>query len=599
MLIKEMKRNEVSSSNKWDLAKIYKDDDAWCADYDEVIIAANNFLKHKGSILSDSNKLLKILDEYIYIMKTLSKLYVYAYMKSDEDISVSYYQRLKGKVDNLNKLVSESASFLIPELLQSNYDVIIDFYKDEPLLKKYKRMLDDIYRLKPFTLDETHEKLLSSMSNIFDNPNKTANIIRTSDLNFGEIEDENGNLIPLTNSNYNKYIESTSRKVREAAFNTMYKGYKSVANTLASTLTGEIEVNTTIAKIRGYNSSRHMSLFNNHIDEAIYDNLIFVVNENLDKIYKYYNLRKEHLNIDKITLYDIHVPIIQSIVKEYTFEEAREIVINALNILGKDYVNNLEKAFGEGWIDIYPNVGKKSGAYSWGAYGTPSYILLNYQNRLSDVSTLAHELGHSMHSTYSRNSNMYQDSQYKIFVAEVASITNELLLYNYLLENSKNKQEKLEIINYLLDLFKSTMFRQTMFAEFEKIIHDNAQNNEIITTDMLNKTYYELNKKYFGEQVYVNEMIKYEWARIPHFYTSFYVYQYATGLAAAVYLSKSIIDDIPGAREKYLHFLTTGGTDNPIQLLKNAGVDMTNPQVIQDAIDWFDELIEEFINLSK
>ncbi len=599
MPIREKTRNEISSSSQWDLTKIYINNDLWYKEYQEVELKAKNFNKFKGTVLNDPDTLLQVLNEYINISKSLSKLYVYSYMKSDEDTSNTYYQELKGKVDNLNKKISESTSFLIPELLAKDYSFVINFINQQPKLKVYQRMLEEIYRLKPYTLSDKDEKLLSSMSNILDNPSKTASLIRNSDLKFDSIVDEDGNLVELSNSNYNKYIESNNRQVRKAAFESLYKGYKGVKNTIASTLAGQIEANNTIARLRGYKSARHMSLFQNQIDENIYDNLVKVVNDNLSVLHKYYNLRKKYLGLEKLTLYDVHVPLIATQQKEYSFDEARKIVIDALKILGDDYIENIEKAFNENWIDIYPNAFKRSGAYSWGTYDTPSYILLNYQNRLSDISTLFHELGHSMHSYYSRKHNEYQDSQYKIFVAEVASITNELLFYDYLLKKSNDQLEKQKILNYILDLFKSTLYRQTMFAEFEQIIHEKANNNEIITCDLLSKIYYELNKKYFGEDVFVNNEIKYEWARIPHFYTSFYVYQYATGLAAATYFAKSIIDGVDGVKEKYLEFLKTGGRDNPIQLLKNAGIDMNNPDVINSSIKWFNELIDEFVQLSK
>ncbi len=591
-------RSEIDDSFKWDLTKIYENNDLWYQDYKLLEKLLDDFPKYKGSVLKNSNNLLNVISLFFKIEKKLSKLYVYAYMKSDEDMEDSYYQKLKGKVDNLYKRTAITTSFLVSELFEYNFEYILTLVKKEEKLKSYFRFLKDIYRLKKYTLDEDKEQLLMNMSSIFINPSKISNVLTNLELKFEPIFDKLNNEKVLTNSNYNKYMESYDRSIRKQSFLNLYNGYKKFSDTLALTLTGEVEINVTKAKIRKYKSTRFMNLYNNYIPENIYDNLIDVVEKNLNILYKYYKLRKEYLKLEELTLYDMQVPLVYY-EREYSFVNAKKIIIKALSILGNDYIKNIKKAFTERWIDVYPNNGKKSGAYSWGTYEGPSYILLNYQNGLNDVATLVHELGHSMHSTYSKKNNNYQDFHYKTFVAEVASITNELLLYNHLLKISKNNKEKLFIINHLINLFKNTLFRQTMFAKFEKIIYEKADANHVLTNELLSKIYYDLNKLYFGSDVLVNEEIKYEWARIPHFYTPFYVYQYATGIAAATYFAKGIISGDEELLKRYRHFLTTGGSDEPLNLLKNAGVDMTDSSVIQNAIDWFSELIDEFLKLSR
>ncbi|MDD2518843.1 MAG: oligoendopeptidase F [Bacilli bacterium] len=597
MPIKQNSRDMIEESYKWDLSLIYKTDNDWYNEYNKLSEQILDFSKYKGNILNNAENLLNTLEDLMYVERILSKLYVYAYMRSDEDTGNTYYQKLKGEIDNLAVTVSEITSFVVPELINGDYEIVSNYILEIPKLSQYKLMLTEIYRSKKYTLTDNEEKILSKLSNVLGLSNDIATLARNSDLVFGTISDEDGQLVELTNSNYSKYIESPNREVRKNAFLTLYKGYETIKNTLAKTLSGEVESNNAIANIRGFENALEMSLFGGNIDSKIYHNLIKVVNENLDVLHKYYQLKKDCLEVEELNLYDVHVPIVGTLKKTYSFDKAKELINNALKILGENYLNDLNRAFNEKWIDIYPNMGKKSGAYSWGCYDSNPYILLNYQDRIDDVSTLAHELGHSMHSLYSRKNNDYQDSDYKIFVAEVASIVNELLLYNYMLETTTDKDEKLGILNNMMELFKSTLYRQTMFAEFELDIYERANNNEILTHELLSKVYYDLNEKYFGKNVLVNDEIKYEWARIPHFYMNFYVYQYATGLSAACAIVKDIIAGKPNAIENYLEFLKTGGRDYPVELLKIAGVDMSEPKVIEDAISLFDDIIKQFIEL--
>ena len=416
-------------------------------------------------------------------------------------------------------------------------------------------------------------------------------------MKFGNIKDENGNLVEFTESNYSKFIHSSNREVRKNAFKLLLETYAKYKNTISNTFKENVDYLVGMAKIEKFNSSLEASLFSDNIDTTVYNNLIETVHKNLNVLYKYYDLKKEILNLDELHLYDIYVELIKDLDKEYSFEEAKEIVINALSILGDDYITNLKKAFDERWIDVYNNVGKRGGAYSSGFYDTNPFVLLNFERKLNDVSTLAHELGHSMHTYYSCKNNTYNNSGYKIFVAEVASTVNELILNKYLLKNSKDKKEKLFILNNLMELFKGTIYRQTMFAEFERDMHKKYEDGEILTNELLSNEYYKLNKEYFGPNVVVDEEIKYEWERIPHFYYDFYVYKYAIGLSSACYIVDGIVNNKPNALENYLKFLKSGGSDYPANELKIAGVDVNSSEVIESAIKMFDETINEFKTL--
>lgn len=591
---KEPKRVEVKQEDKWDLESMYPTIDDWNKDYVKVEKLEKELLTYKGHLLDNAKSLYEYLTKSNELEIILENLIIYANMKSDEDTTNTKFIALKGKIENLEVQISEEFSFVTPELLKEDYSKIEKFYQEYEQLKEYEFDLKDIFRFKNHTLSEKEERILSSLSNDLDYSNKTASIIRNSDIKFGTIKDENGNDVELTNNNYSIYIKSKNRDVRKDAFKEMYNTYASLKNTLATTYAGEVDANIHLSKIRGYNSARERALFSNNIDISVYDNLIDTVNKHMDVIYKYYDLKKEVLKLDELHLYDIYADLVTENEENYSFEEGKELVIDALNVLGEDYITNLKKAFSEKWIDKYPNIGKRGGAYSWGTYTSKPFVLLNYQNKLDDVSTLAHELGHSMHSYYSKNNNPYHCYNYRIFVAEVASTVNEMLLYKHMLKNSHSKKEKLVILDNLMELFKGTIYRQTMFAEFERDIYKKVEEGEIITYDLLCDYYYELNKKYFGNNVIIDEEIKYEWERIPHFYMNFYVYQYATGLSAASAIVTNILEKKENAKENYLKFLTLGGSMYPIDELKVAGVDMTKPEVIEQAIKMFDEIIEEF-----
>lgn len=587
-------REEISSEFKWDLDVIYKEEKEFNEELEKLSTLISKLKDFKGNLMDSASNLYNALELENSISRTLSKAHTYANCHFDADTGNSKYQEMLGKVDNLYQKFSNEVSFMEPTILKSDYEKIEQFYEEEPKLKDYEINLKETFRYKKHTLSEDEERIVSNLDKALTSSSKTYEALTDTDLTHGFITDENGEKVELTDSNYNKYLKSNDRRVRKEAFETLYKTYSNFQNTISSCLTGDIEGVSSIAKIRKFNSSIEASLFNDNVSIDVYNNLINTVSNNLSSLFKYYDLKKKMLGLDEMHLYDIYVSIINEKPKEYSFDEAKNLVLSALSIFGDDYINNLNKAFEQKWIDIYNNKGKRGGAYSGGSYDTYPYVLLNFEGTLNDVSTLAHELGHSMHSFYSRKNNSYQNSNYKIFVAEVASTVNELLLAIYMLKTSNEKREKLIILNNLLDLFKSTIYRQTMFAEFEKNIYEKHEKGEVLTANSLNEEYYRLNKKYFGDNVYVDEQIKYEWERIPHFYYNFYVYKYATGLSAACFIVNNILNNVEGAKEKYLKFLTLGGSLEPLDELKVAGVDMTKPEVVLSAIKMFDEILDEF-----
>lgn len=596
----EKTREEVSNEYKWDLSTVYKSNKELDTEYKEIKNQINSFKENENTFLKNSDNLYKTLKEYYNINMILEKMYVFVSHRYDTDITNNKNKAYKEKIKNLYNEFSINSSFLIPKLQEYGYNNIKKYMQENPKLKEeYDFIFEDIFRYEKYTLSLKEEKLLSSLSKAISNPSSVSSMLQDSDLDFGTIKDEEGKDIKLTDTNYSVYIQSKNRNVRENAFKTLYNTYKKFNNTFSLLISSYVEKNRAISKVRGYNSSLEASLFDDNVSIDVYNNLIDTVSDNLDKLYKYYDLKKDILKLDQMHLYDVYVDITKEENKKYTFKEAKELVINALEILGEDYTKNLKKAFDEKWIDIYPNKGKRGGAYSGGAYLTNPFLLLNFNGLYHDVSTLAHELGHSMHTYYSCKNNPYQYSSYQIFVAEVASQVNELLFNNYMLNVVKTKEEKINILNQILELFKGSIFRQTMFAEFEKEIAKKEENDIILTADVLNETYLNLVKKYFGNNIIIDEEITYEWQRIPHFYYDFYVYKYSTGLAAAAYIVKNILDKKENALENYLTFLKTGGSDYPLNELLVAGVDLTKKEVIQSALDMFDNYLNELEKLVK
>jgi len=594
-----MDRNSIEEQYKWDLRQVFNTEEEFNKIYEEVKTKIKDFSKYESIMSNNATNFYNTIKDYYEISRLLDKLYVYTSMNFDTDTSNNKSQSLKLRVSNLYDEWSKVSFFITPTILKKDYQEIEEYYKVEPKLLDYEMILKREFRYKDHVLSDEEEKLLSSISKAFGNDYQTYSLLKDSDITFDKIKDEEEKEVELTSSNYSLYIESKNREVRKNAFKTLYKTYKQFSNTFASIISGAIKENVTISKLRKYNSTREYYLYHDELDTSIYDNLIDAISNNMNVLFKYYDLKKELLELDELHLYDIYTPIVKDFEKKYSFEEAKNTVLESLSILGEDYVSILKQGYENKWVDIYPNKAKRGGAYSGGCYDTEPYMLLNYQEKYDDMSTLAHESGHSMHSYYARHNNPYQYGDYAIFVAEVASTVNELLLSKYLLKNSTDTKEKLFILNNLMDLFKGTIYRQTMFAEFEKMIYEDVEQDIPLTADHLNNKYYELNKKYFGDNVIVDEEIKYEWTRIPHFYYNFYVYKYATGLSAACHIVNNIISNKENAVEDYKKFLSCGTTLNPIDSLKLAGVDLTKKEVIESAIKMFDDTIDEFKELHK
>lgn len=591
-------RSMIETKDKWDLSLIYKTE----KDFENELEITKNLIleyrkKYENHTMDNANIFYNSIIDSLEISRKLDKLYVYASMKSDEDVSNNDNQELKNKVINLYDLATANMFFVDTELLKEDYAKIEEFYQDEPKLLEHEVNIKDTFRYKKHTLSDIEEKLLSNISKAFGNDEQTYGYLTDSDMTFGTIKNEDNKEVELTDTNYSIYIKSKDRRVRKEAFDALYNHYKQFKNTITSTFDGSIKQSVSIAKLRKYNSAFEASLFKDEISIDVYNTLVNTIHENLNIFHKYYDLKKKVLNLDEFHLYDVYVEMVKDYDKKYSFDEAKQIVINALSVLGNDYIETFKKAFDEKWIDIYPNKNKRGGAYSGGSYDTKPYILLNYQGTLNDVSTLAHEGGHSMHSYYTRTNQPIQYGDYPIFVAEVASTVNEILLAKYMLKNSTSKEEKLVILNQLLELFKGTIYRQVMFSEFEKYAYDLVENDDVITSDKLCDKYYQLNKLYFGDNVVVDDLIRYEWEKVPHFYYNFYVYKYATGISAACKIVDGILNNEKDALDNYLNMLKSGSRQNPLDTLKIAGVDMTDKEVYESAIKMFDETIEEFKTL--
>ena len=595
--MKQKKRSEIDIKDTWDLTYIFKDEDEFNKVYKEASEEIKKVSTYKGKLLKDSNTLLEYLEYSDTMERKLYRLYYYAHLNFDVDTANTVSQEREGKVSNLLREYSILSSFVLPELLKGDYEKVKEFVKENKGLEKYSFNLEEIYRYQEHSLSEENEKLLSTISKSFI-ADETFEALTDADITFPNILVD-GEEVELTESNYSTYIRSTNRDVRKDAFSKLLGTYGNYKNTLAKTFSGNVELLTSMARVKKFNSSIEASLYSDNIPVSVYNKLIDVINSNLGVLYKYYDLKKSVLKLDELHLYDVYVPMIGNVEKKYTFDEARDTVIKALSVLGEDYINNLSRAFTERWIDKYNSKGKRGGAYSSGFYDTKPYLLLNFEGKYDDVTTLAHELGHSMHTYYSCSNQPYNLSSYNIFLAEVASTVNELLLVHYLIENTNDKQEKLFLINQLMELYKATIFRQVMFAEFERDMHNDVEHGEVLTNEYLSTKYYDLVKKYFGKDVVCDELIKNEWMRIPHFYYNFYVYKYAIGLSCATKIVNGILNHEEGALDNYLAFLKTGGSMYPADELKVAGVSVFDDNVYKEAIKTFDGYIEMFKKISE
>lgn len=590
--MKQKRRDEINVADTWDLTYIFKNEKEFNDALNDAKGKIKDVTKYKGKLLDSSDNLLSYLKFDDNMERSLYKLYYYAHLNLDVDTTNTTSQEREGKVTNLLQEYSVLSSFVLPELLKGDYDKVKKYLDENKELEKYRFNLENIYRYQNHSLSEEKEEMLSHLSKSFI-ADEVFEALTDADIAFPNILVE-GKEVELTESNYNTFIRSYNRDVRKDAFTKLLSTYGNYKNTLSKTFSGNVELLTSMAKIKNFNSSIEASLYADNIPVSVYNKLIDTISKNLSVLYKYYDLKKEILNLDELHLYDIYVPIVNNIEKHYSFNDARDIVISALSVLGDDYISNLKKAFDERWIDIYNNKGKRGGAYSSGFYDTKPYLLLNFEGKYEDVTTLAHELGHSMHTYYSCTNQPYNLSSYNIFVAEVASTVNELLLAHYLINNSNDKNEKLFLINQLMELYKATIFRQVMFAEFERDMHQAVENGEVLTNEYLKNNYYNLIKKYFGDNVVCDEEIKNEWMRIPHFYYNFYVYKYAIGLSCATKIVNGILSNKEGAIKKYLEFLKTGGSMYPSEELLVAGVDIYDENVYIEAINTFNNYIDEF-----
>lgn len=590
-------RDEIDSNFKWDIESMYKNDEDWEKDFKKVKSLIGELKLFKGNVIKNPDNLLGLLRLKDEISRTVSNVYTFAKMKQDEDTNNAKYQEFTDRATTLMVNIGEVSSFIVPEILELNKEDILLFKKNNPGLNEYSHYLDEIFRQKEHILSEKEEAIIAGVGDIANGPENTFSMLNNADLEFPVIKDENGQEIQITHGRFIPLMENKDRRVREDAFKALYETYGNYKNTFASILNTNIKKNIFYSKVRRYNSSLNAALDEDNISVKVYDNLLESVNDNLDKMHKYIEIRKRALDLGDIHFYDLYTPIVKEIDMDIKYEEAKEIVLKGLSPLKREYLEIAKKGFDSGWIDVYENKGKRSGAYSWGTYDSKPFILLNYQNTLDNMFTIAHEMGHSMHSYFSKNNQPYIYSGYSIFVAEVASTVNEALLINYMLENEVDPRKKLYFLNHFLEQFRGTIYRQTMFAEFEKIIHEKTEKGESLTAEAFSNIYKNLNRKYYGEEIVIDEEIAMEWARIPHFYYNFYVYQYATGFSAAVYLSQKILNNEEGAVEKYLEFLKSGSSDYPIEVLKKAGVDMTTKKPVDDALKLFGELVDKMERL--
>lgn len=590
-------RKDIPMEYTWDLQSMYKDKKEWEEDLKVALKKADEYLNYKGRIGESSEILLNALKDRDEIYRLISKVYSYASMKLDEDTRIGENQALADKALGAYVQVEEKTSFVVPEILQIDEETLKSYYEEKEELKLYRHHLDDILRQKAHVLSVMEENLLAQMGEIANVPQQIYSMLNNADIKFPTIEDEEGNEVEITQGNFIPLMESKDRKVRKAAFEGLYHTYEGFKNTYAQTLSGNIKKNIFNARVRNYNSSMEASLDRNNIPVSVYENLIKSVHNNLDSMYKYMDVRKRALGVDELHMYDLYTPIVKDIEFNIPYKEGKQLILEGLHPLKDEYLNVVKEGFENRWIDVYENPGKRSGAYSGGAYDSKPYILTNYHNTLDSVFTVAHEMGHSVHSYFSRKNQPFIYGGYSIFVAEVASTANEALLLDHMLKKADDKGNRLYLLNHYLEQFRTTVYRQTMFAEFEKIIYEYVEKGGSLTADYLSDIYKKLNEKYYGPDVVIDDEIAIEWARIPHFYYNYYVFQYATGFSAAVSLAQQILEEGDSAVERYINFLKSGSSDYPINVLKTAGVDMTIVEPVDSALKLFGQLVDEMDRL--
>lgn len=590
-------REEIQTEYKWQVEDIYANEELWQDDFKKVKDDLPDMVDYKGTLAQSAEKLaacLKLRDEINIIC---GKLFAYARLHRDENSANAKYQALVGKTEGLLAEAGAATAFIEPEILAMSEDTLSAF-RNEPSLTDYNFYFDNLARQKEHILSPAEEEILSLSAEVTQASENIFNMLAHADIKFPELTGEDGKTITLSEGRYRSLIMSSDRRVRKDAFTGLFGTYNDFHNTFAATLAGNVKKSIFYARIRKYNSTLESALSEGNIPLTVYTSLIDTVNKNLAPLHRYVTLKKKALQLDSIHMYDLYTPLAKEVNFDIAYADGQKLVRDALAPLGPEYANILNKGLVSGWIDVYENKGKQTGAYSWGVYSVHPFVLLNYNDRLEDVSTLAHEMGHAIHSHYSQANQPFSKSQYTIFTAEVASTTNEILLNDYLLKNTTDKQKKLYLINQYLEMVRATVYRQTMFAEFEKDIYDKAESGETLTADLLDQMWHELNTKYYGTDIVVDKEIDIEWARIPHFYWNFYVYQYVTGYAAATTLADKMLHEGAGAQERYIGFLKSGGSDYPINILKNAGVDMSTPQPVELTLNKFSYMLDELEKLT-
>ena len=588
-----LKRNEINEKDTWDLSTIFESDQKWEEELALLTEDTKQAASLEGHLLDSAESLLEITERYLELSRRLEKLYVYAHMKNDQDTRVAKYQEYYAKAMTLYSQLDQVFSFYEPEFMAITEDQYQNFLAEEPKLQPYKHFFDKLLQNKDHVLSQREEELLAGAGEIFGAASETFAILDNADIVFPFVKDEDGNEVQLSHGVYMRLVESKNREVRRGAYESLYATYEQYQHTYAKTLQTNVKVQNYRAKVRNYKSAREAALAANFVPESVYDNLVSAVRKHLPLLHRYLALRSKILGIPDLKMYDVYTPL-SSVEYSFTYEEALKKAEEALAVLGEDYLSRVKRAFSERWIDVYENQGKRSGAYSGGSYDTNAFMLLNWQDNLDNLFTLVHETGHSMHSSYTRETQPYVYGDYSIFLAEIASTTNENILTEKLLQEVQDDATRFAILNNFLDGFRGTVFRQTQFAEFEHAIHQADQNSEVLTSEFLNNLYADLNQEYYGLSKEDNPQIQYEWARIPHFYYNYYVYQYSTGFAAASALAEKIVHGSQEDRNRYIDYLKAGKSDYPLNIMRKAGVDMEKEDYLNDAFAVFERRLDEF-----